>query len=253
MQEVLATIKHLYIYPVKSMRGVAMDEVHVGLNGIYGDRRYAFVQRDLASTDDFPWMTGREKTRMVLYTPKFERPPTRDDSDPPLKVVAPEGEEFDVAEDRLRARLESEHGNGLLLLKSGRGNYDSQHLSLFSLMTRQMLEMEAGVPIDLRQFRANLYIDPHNSAAFAEDEWVGTILQVGSAIIGITKRDKRCMMININPDTAVQQPQVLRTVARQHDEQAGIYGNVIAPGVIRAGDPIRIIATAGKSEAVYVG
>jgi uncharacterized protein YcbX len=251
MPEVLATVKHLYIYPVKSMRGVPVEEVHIGLNGIYGDRRYAFVRQDSASLDDFPWLTGRNQTRMLLYVPHFERPPTHDDFDPPLRVATPDGKVFDIADEKLRERIESEHGGKLILLKSGRGNYDSQHISLFSLLSWQMLEMEAGVPIDKRQFRANVYVDPHEAAPFDENAWVGHILQIGSAVVGVTKRDTRCMMINIDPNTAQQQPQVLRTVARRHDEQAGVYANVIVQGLVRKGDPIRLIAQAGNTEVAY--
>ncbi len=50
------------------------------------------------------------------------------------------------------------------------------------------------------------------------------------------------MMINLNPETAVQNPAVLPTVARNHNEQAGIYANVIQPGLISVGDTIEIVS-----------
>ena len=58
----------------------------------------------------------------------------------------------------------------------------------------------------------------------------------------MTQRDSRCMMINLNPDTGEQNPQVLKTVAQKHQAQAGLYVNVIRPGVIRVGDPIRLVS-----------
>src|SRR5438270_8753635 len=100
---VLGTVSQLYIYPVKSMRGVELDEAHVGLNGIYGDRRYAFVRHDLAGRDGFPWMTGRQQPRMITYAPRFERPPTAAEPFPPLVVRTPDGEELAVADARLHA------------------------------------------------------------------------------------------------------------------------------------------------------
>src|SRR5438067_2248230 len=92
----LATIKHLYCYPVKAMRGVEVEQVYLGLNGIEGDRRYAFVRQDRAGVDGFPWLTGRTQARMLLYAPHFAGPLTPDDADPPLTVTTPEGEQFDV-------------------------------------------------------------------------------------------------------------------------------------------------------------
>lgn len=47
------------------------------------------------------------------------------------------------------------------------------------------------------------------------------------------------MMINLDPETAVQNPAVLRTVVREHAECAGIYANVIAPGLVLVGDILR--------------
>ena len=65
MLNTVATIQQLFVYPVKSMRGVRLPDVFVSLNGIYGDRRYAFVQKRLADRSAFPWMTGREQPRLV--------------------------------------------------------------------------------------------------------------------------------------------------------------------------------------------
>jgi MOSC domain-containing protein YiiM len=50
------------------------------------------------------------------------------------------------------------------------------------------------------------------------------------------------MMINVDPETAVQNPAVLRTVTQQHGECAGIYANVIVPGVIRVGDIVSLVS-----------
>ena len=247
----LATIRHLFIYPVKSMRGLPVTEAHLGLNGILGDRRYAFVRRELAGANAFPWMTGRTKPRMILYTPRFAHAPTPADADPPIVVTTPDGDEFDVGDARLRERLEADARCDLFLLKTGRGNYDSQHLSLFNLLSLRQLEMESGEPIDLRQFRANIYLDPSDSMPFTEDGWLGHIVQIGGAVVGVTKKDTRCMMITLDPQSAAPHPNVLRAVVRQHNEQAGIYANVIAPGVVRVGDTMRVIARAGVTNASY--
>ena len=239
---ILGNVTQLYVYPVKSMRGVEVEEAHLGLNGIYGDRRYAFVRQDLLGHDGFPWMTGRQKPRMITYRPRFERPATAGDPIPPITVTTPDGEEFAVSDPRLRQRLEAEYQGALVLLKSNRGNYDSQHLSLFSLATLKSLAQETGSAIDMRQFRANMYMDVTGAQPFAEESWLGQIVGIGSAVVSITKKDTRCMMINLDPDSAEQHPQVLRTVVRNHDEQAGIYANVIVPGIVHSGDAIRSVA-----------
>jgi uncharacterized protein len=60
-------------------------------------------------------------------------------------------------------------------------------------------------------------------------------------VLAVTDRDPRCKMITLDPDTAQASPQVLRHVARAHDNKAGIYGAVLVEGVIRSGDQIQLI------------
>jgi uncharacterized protein len=48
-------------------------------------------------------------------------------------------------------------------------------------------------------------------------------------------------MITLDPETAAPNPEVLRAVARGHEGTAGIYGAVLAEGIIRAGDPVEIL------------
>ena len=235
----LATIQHIYLYPVKSMRGVSVSEAHLTLNGFVGDRRYAFVRQEIASTDGFPWMTGREKPKMILHAPRFTRAPTPEDWDVPMVVRTPEGQELEIGDSRLEQAIAALYGHPVFLFKTKRGNFDSQHVSLFSNHTLAQLEAESESQIDMRQFRANLYIEPVDAIPFIEDSWVGRVLKVGrDAVIGVTKKDSRCMMINLDLDTAKQNPAVLRTVARHHEECAGIYANVVATGVVRVGDRI---------------
>jgi len=48
-------------------------------------------------------------------------------------------------------------------------------------------------------------------------------------------------MITLDPDTAMPNPEVLRAVARGHEGTAGIYGAVLAEGIIRSGDAVDML------------
>ena len=243
MQETIATIGKLYIYPVKSMAGIAVEQAEVGLDGILGDRQYAFVRAAKASKSSFPWMTAREYTRMLQYRPQFSRLPGAADAEPPVEVRTPAGVTCEVGDDKLREELANELGEAVFLLKSARGMFDCQHLSLFSLTSLKGLSEEIEGPIDHRQFRANVYMEPASGVAFDEESWTDSLLGMGDQVLaGVTQRDARCMMINLNPDSGEQNPKVLRAVAQKHQGQAGLYMNVIRPGVIRVGDPIRLVS-----------
>src|SRR6187399_2819681 len=143
MSNPIATIREIYLYPVKSMRGVAVPEAHLTVNGFVGDRRYAFVQQEIAATDGFPWFTGREKPKLILHAPKFGRLPTPDDWDVPVLVETPEGPELEVGDAALTEQLSALYKHPVFLFKTKRGNYDSQHVSLFSTTTLAQLEAES--------------------------------------------------------------------------------------------------------------
>ena len=40
-------------------------------------------------------------------------------------------------------------------------------------------------------------------------------------------RDERCVMVNLDPDTAEKDSEVMKTVVRMNDNYAGVYSTVI--------------------------
>jgi uncharacterized protein YcbX len=180
---------------------------------------------------------------MLFYKPHFTQLPTPAQPEPTVQVRTPEGRDRDVNDPDLREELASRAQEPLFLLKSARGIFDCQHLSVFSLASVGALAAEAGCPIDPRQFRANIYMEPAGRRPFEEEKWPSYLLQLGNEVLaGVTQRDSRCMMVNLNLETGTQDARVLRTIAKGHQGQAGIYANVVKPGVIRVGDPIRLVA-----------
>ena len=119
---------------------------------------------------------------------------------------------------------------------------DCRPISLFSLQTAQQLGEEVGFVVDKRRFRANVYLDLGTAEGFFENILVGHKIRIGSkVIIAALERDPRCQMITLDPDTATPNPEVLRAVARGHEGTAGIYGAVLAEGIIRSGDTIEML------------
>ncbi|HEY6042321.1 MAG TPA: hypothetical protein VIX58_09330, partial [Anaerolineae bacterium] len=81
----------------------------------------------------------------ILYEPRFVRVPTEDDPDPPIRVTTPQDGEFDVHDAGLKESVAREHREPVFLFKTSRGNFDSQHLSLFSLATARALAGKAAM------------------------------------------------------------------------------------------------------------
>lgn len=260
---VVGQVESLWRYPVKSMRGEAVAEAFVGFSGVYGDRLFAF--RSSASSEGFPYLTGREQAEMLLYRPRFRhpdkalRPPNLAEAetigpglnpvfatpaDLAVEVETPSGEVLPVDDPALLRMLGKGAGDGqvLTLLRSERAMTDCRPISLFSIQTARQLGDEIGAALDKRRFRASVYLDLGSAPGFAEDAFVGRTVQLGSkVVISILERDPRCKMITIDPDTAEPSGAVLRKVSRAHDGMAGVYGAVLVEGTVRRGDPVAVL------------
>ena len=234
----LGVIRQLRRYPVKSMGGEPLEGCTFTLQGIPGDRRYAFVQK--ASRSSFPWLTARELPELLCYSTFAAKVDPREAE---VIVTTPSGERLAVTSDELRQALESHSGRELFLLYDYRGSYDVAPISLISSQTVGRLAEESETKEDHVRFRPNLLVDLETGEAFDDLSWVGRILRIGNAArIAITEVDQRCMIITLDPNTAQPSPSVLRCVVQQHKQCAGVYATVLTPGEVRVGDIVSMEA-----------
>ena len=66
--------------------------------------------------------------------------------------------------------------------------------------------------------------------------------------IAVTKRDVRCAMLNLDPDTARPTPDMMKAVVRANENNAGIYGAVTRIGRLAVGQTIFLRAGTEKRE-----
>ncbi len=260
---IVGRVASLWRYPVKSMRGEQMPELFVSYAGVYGDRLFAFLSA--GNPAGFPFLTGRDQPQLLRCRARFRHPEkaarpvnqraaealspminpvTASAADLMVDVETPDGQTFAIDDpklaDTLCAGLAEKHT--LTLLRSDKALTDCRPLSLFSLGTARQLGDEAGMAIDPRRFRANVCLELESGAGFAEDHFVGKSLRLGAkVIVSVLARDGRCMMITLDPDTAVKTPAILKQVAQAHEGKAGVYGAILAEGIIRQGDPVELL------------
>ena len=259
----IGTVESVWRYPVKSMRGQELDEIFVGFAGVYGDRLFAFESS--ANPKGFPFFTGRDQRQMIRYQPRFRNPEkaarpvnwseagklgsgvnpiSADVSELMIDVEAPDGKTFAIDDpaliDHLRLNIDGNHE--LTLLRSEKAITDCRPLSIFAVQTAKKLGEETGGAVDKRRFRANVYLDLISSAGFAENEFVGCSLRLGSKVtVAVLQRDTRCMMITLDPDTAEKTPAILKAVAQAHEGMAGVYAAVLVEGMVRRGDAVDLL------------
>jgi uncharacterized protein len=225
----------LWRYPVKSMGAEALDDVEVSWHGLAGDRRWAFI-RDGMERSGFPWLTIRERPDMGHYRPSFVEPDRVDTS--PTVVRTPSGEDLDVVDPTLAAEL----GPGVCVIKQDVGVFDVMPLSLITTQTIAALGALVGAELEVQRFRPNLLVDAPGDASFPEDAWVGSVLRIGGLRMRVDQRDKRCVMVNVDPATTERDPRVLRAIAGERQARLGVYGATVQPGRVAVGDPVTIDA-----------
>jgi uncharacterized protein YcbX len=231
-------------YPVKSMAGTATESAVLGWHGLDGDRRFAF--RRVGDDSGFPWLSASRLPELVLYEPVGL---DESSGEPlPTHIRTPAGSRLELGSAQLTAELAERFGSDLELMKLKHGTFDEATVSVISLATIAGIGREAGLDLDRRRFRANIVVETKHDEPFVEDGWVGRTLVFGDSdpwpALGVTLRDLRCMMINLDPGTAAQDARVLRTVVRLNENNAGVYATVVQKGRIRVGDRVTLLSGA---------
>ena len=237
----VGTIRELIRYPVKSMAGVPTENAYLGFDGLHGDRRFAF--RRLEDKSGFPWLTASKLPELILYKPVGLDESTGEPL--PTHVMSPTGETLELASEALAEELSARFGKPLEIMNLKHGIFDDAAVSVIAAHTIEHVCSTGGASSDHRRFRPNILLDCE-SRPFVEDEWVGGSLTFGEGpdapAIAVTARDIRCMMINLEPDTAEQNASILKAVVKANDNNAGVYGTVVKRGTLRVGDPVNLVS-----------
>lgn len=234
----IGQIKAIFRYPVKSMAGEQFDTASLGWHGLDGDRRFAF--RRIADQGGFPWLTASRMPELILFKPLCPDPGCGNQL--PTHVRTPEGKILELRGAELRAEIARRHGAEVELMQLNQGVFDEAGMSLITLATTLQIERDSGRNLDIRRFRPNILIETYRNEPFEEDHWVGKVMSFGEdaegGAVSITLRDKRCVMINLDPETAQADPTVLKSVVRLNQNNAGVYGTVVRTGDLSIGQKI---------------
>lgn len=207
-------VSQLWRYPVKSLRGEALESACLTLDGVQGDRvvHVAGSRRPL---------TGRTR-HGLLTVPSGTSPdgvPLVDghpwDSEPAAEIVRTRG----GPEARLVADSSPERFDILNLLVATDGSVER-------------------FGHDIRRLRPNIVLS--GVAADLEPDLPGQALAIGDALIGVHSVRQRCVVTTIDPDTGDQDLDVLRRIRDVFGGELALNCWVIRPGPVHVGDQVRL-------------
>src|SRR5580693_4420171 len=123
------------------------------------------------------------------------------------------------------------------------------HLLTTSTLDR-IAELSPHGRADLERYRPNIVIRTA-AAGFTENNWLERILRVGDdLVLRVIARTPRCAVPTLAHGALPRDPDALRVLARHNRVEpldsldpepcAGVYAQVLRPGRIRTGDPVRL-------------
>jgi len=234
----IGQIEAIFRYPVKSMRGEALDAAPLGWHGLDGDRRFAF--RRLDERGGFPWLSAGKLPDLISFTPL-----RREDGSGevvPTHVRTPEGAEMPLFGEALAAEVGRRHGAPVQMMQLRHGIFDDASVSVITSTTVGEICRLAERSADVRRFRPNIVVRSTRAVPFEEDQWVGGVLTFGAGddtpAVSVTMRDVRCAMVNIDPDGGTLAPEVMKACVRANGNNAGVYGTVTRVGRLAVGQAV---------------
>lgn len=264
-------VTEIYTYPIKSTRGICLEENEVGPRGLRYDRWWALFDTNNQV------ITAREFPNLLDVHPKIVgnqlkvKAPHLPPMTFPLISVDQEMVEVQVFKDHTTGIEVSDEANHWFSKLTGiecrllfmdercqrdvlprRGGKpgdvvsyaDECPLLLISEASLSDLNERLEDPIVMQRFRPNLVVK--GCAPFEEDTW--TQIRIGGCSFDVVQQCKRCIFITIDPATKLKHPEQepLRTLAtyRRHPRGGVAFGVHLIPrsyGKVSIGDPITIL------------
>ena len=260
----MPTVRRFSIAPVKSLGLEHPEEIALTERGVLEDRRFYLV-------DD----TGRLVDRLIAG--RLVQVAAHTDPDAAtLRLTFPDGrviEEEVVPRDPIvtsmygrtvhghrvegpwAEALEPFTGRRVHLVRTDRpgGTREKHPATLVSDGSLDLLgrHLDSG-PVDGRRFR--MLIELEGGAAHEEDTWIGRRIELGEAVLFISKPVPRCAITTQDPVSGVRDLDTLRTIISYRglrDSEFidfGVWGEVERPGRIRLGDRVVVLEGVAAAE-----
>lgn len=261
-------LSQLFIYPIKSLKGIAVSEMQLDTSGPLQDRRWMLVD------ENGLFLSQRKLPRMVLIDPRFEGSdlvltapgmpslviskwsgqgkwiPVRIWGDD-LTLPHPYQTCSDWFSSFLGRACRLVHLPDTVTRHVEPPFQDQWRVSLADgypllVLTQAALDLlnsKLPSPLTMERFRPNLVIT--GTAPHAEDTW--DKIQIGSVQLAIVKPCARCSIVLIDPASAQSGVEPLRTLAEYRGMPKGVmFGQnalVLNSGHLRVGTPVEITET----------
>ncbi len=114
-------------------------------------------------------------------------------------------------------------------------------VSILNLTSLAALSADAGMDLDMRRFRGNLWLN--GAAPWEEFDLIGKTVQIGGAQLKIVEPIGRCRATEGNPETGKRDVNTLSLLEQGWGHtNFGVYAQVISSGAIALGNSVEVIS-----------
>lgn len=260
-------LTQLFIHPLKSCRGNAVDSAQVTAQGLLDDRVW------LACRSNGQFISARSHPKLVQITVQGSGEGVWRFNAPTMPELVTDTARFGERAPATVWKSDFSALSGDAAANLWLSDYLGEPLQLLWLgastrpqkTTSDMLSFADGYPylliseasladlndrladkVTMRHFRPNLVVD--DAFAFEEDEWQR--FRIGEVEFEVVSRCTRCILTTVDPDSAVPHPQrqplMTLTGYRRIDNGVCFGVNVIArnSGTLRLGDAVTVLESA---------
>jgi len=243
-----ARVAALWRHPIKSHGREALQSVTLEAGQtIPWDRRWA-VAHEMARTDGSAWAPcvnfsrGSKAPALMAITAQSDEAAgtvTLRHPDRPDLCLDPD-REAEAFLDWVRPLMPPDRAQSARIVRvAGRGMTDTDYpsVSLINLASGTDLSRRMDQPLSPLRWRANIHLE--GLAPWAERDWIGKRLRVGSAELTVREAIVRCLATTANPETGQRDADTLAALqgAFSHRE-FGIYAEITATGSVAIGDTV---------------
>ena len=263
-------LSQIYIYPVKSLAGIAVSEWQVDKNGLQYDRKWMLID------EQNQFLSQRRLTKMALIKTQIQHDklilsaPNQQDISLELNPTGGETIEVSIWHDQCVARTvgtEVDEWLSRFLQTDCRLVYfpdeeqrivdqgfaqptdqtafsDGFPFLIVSENSLNALNQSLTHPVTMQRFRPNLVVS--DCSGYAEDSW--RRLEINTIEFRLPKPCSRCAVPGIDPETAISSKEPLTTLSRLRKWENKIYfgQNAIhnSTGTLAIGNLVQILETA---------
>ena len=247
------SVTDIWRHPLKSHGREALDSVTmIAGQTMPGDRVWA-VAHDASKADGSQWAPCANFTRGAKAPQLMAINAQLEDVTGQLTLSHPDRPDLsfdpDAAAD-LQRFLDWEKpltpadraASARIVLVPGRGMTDTDFpsVSLCNWASHRAVEAAIGHDLSPKRWRGNIWFDL--GAPWAENDLMGSQIQIGEVTFLIRERVTRCLATTANPETGVRDADTLKTLKDTWGHQDfSVYAEVITGGDIRLGDSVKVL------------